>query len=336
MQRVLTVKLFSEIAESPDPEWLIEDLIPAGGLVLMCARYGQGKTFLGLDASLAIARGSRWNGLEVQQGAAFYVAAEGQLSMRVRAYQKHHGLEGSVLPFAAIQEAIDLFHPNADLEPLIAAAKAFAASTGQPLRLITLDTLAWVMAGGDENAGKDISALLANLARLQRETGAAILLIHHFGKDESRGARGHSSLVAAVDTSLEISSGILKVEKQRDGETGACFGFRLVQVDLGPDSRGKRRTSCVVQATDAGTPPHSVAKGTSLGGDAAKALEVLKGLATAPGKSVPMEQWRSTLVTGAWARRKQEATRKAFGRARSQLEEMGRIRIEGDHVQPID
>jgi RecA-family ATPase len=48
------------------------------------------------------------------------------------------------------------------------------------------------MAGGNENAPDDMGALVRNIDRLRAETGAAVLLVHHTGKDTSRGARGHS------------------------------------------------------------------------------------------------------------------------------------------------
>ena len=51
-------------------------------------------------------------------------------------------------------------------------------------------------------------------------SGAAVIGVHHSGKDISRGMRGSSALLGAVDTSIEVknSDGVicLKNEKQKD------------------------------------------------------------------------------------------------------------------------
>jgi hypothetical protein len=65
------------------------------------------------------------------------------------------------------------------------------------------------------------------------------MIIHHSGKDQEKGLRGHSSLLGAVDTELQIwrnetqMSGTIRVSKQKDGEDGREIGFRMVAVDIG-------------------------------------------------------------------------------------------------------
>jgi hypothetical protein len=83
-----------------------------------------------------------------------------------------------------------------------------------------------------------------------RELGSTVVLIHHLGKDASRGARGHSSLFGALDTELTVESCAggfkMKPTKQRDLEIGREDFYRLERVDLGRDSDGGPMTSCVV------------------------------------------------------------------------------------------
>ena len=56
--------------------------------------------------------------------------------------------------------------------------------------------------------------------RVRHHTGAAVIGVHHSGKDINRGMRGSSALWGAVDTSIEVknSDGVicLKNEKQKD------------------------------------------------------------------------------------------------------------------------
>jgi len=67
-----------------------------------------------------------------------------------------------------------------------------------------------------------------------------VLMIHHAGKDSTRGARGHSSLRAAVDTEIEVSgqsnptSGTAS-PKQRDLPSGDVLAFDIEPIEIGYD-----------------------------------------------------------------------------------------------------
>lgn len=56
---------------------------------------------------------------------------------------------------------------------------------------------------------------------LTRATGATVVLVHHAGKDTSKGARGWSGLRAAADAELEVvrspEGRLLRVTKQKEG-----------------------------------------------------------------------------------------------------------------------
>jgi hypothetical protein len=73
-------------------------------------------------------------------------------------------------------------------------------------------------------------------------------LIHHTGKDATRGARGHSSLAAALDAVIEVKRTQEGREwvlvKSKDGADGISRAFRLEVVNLGFDNDAEI-TSCV-------------------------------------------------------------------------------------------
>ena len=75
--------------------------------------------------------------------------------------------------------------------------------------------------------------------------GGHVMVVHHTGKDTSKGARGHSSLRAAIDVELEVKPGLVTVTKSRDAATGDTFGFHLEVVPLGENSNGRVVTSVV-------------------------------------------------------------------------------------------
>lgn len=118
--------------------------------------------------------------------------------------------------------------------------------------LIVIDTLAASSPGADENAAKDMGKVIEHCKRLHKTTGATILLIHHSGKDESKGARGWSGLRAAADAEIEVNRNgdqrTATVTKLKDGEDGAKLGFKLVPVEIAIDADGEPVYSCIVES----------------------------------------------------------------------------------------
>jgi hypothetical protein len=107
---------------------------------------------------------------------------------------------------------------------------------GIELQLVIVDTLNRSFGGGNENSSDDMGAWITGVGNLQRMFNVALMVLHHSGKDVAKGLRGHSSLLGAVDTELEIlrfdgqPKGILTLTKQKDGEDGGRFAFKVVTV----------------------------------------------------------------------------------------------------------
>lgn len=95
-----------------------------------------------------------------------------------------------------------------------------------------------------------MGTIVASAQCLQRKTDGLIVLIHHTGKDRSRGQRGHSSLLAALDASIEVRNSphgrVWVADKVKDGASGHRGAFDLRPIKLGDDSDGDAVTSCVV------------------------------------------------------------------------------------------
>jgi hypothetical protein len=98
---------------------------------------------------------------------------------------------------------------------------------------------------------------------LQQQLGGVILLVHHSGKDESRGMRGWSGLHAAMDFVVECQKlgepasreATFSLAKVKDGTTGSAFGFRMNSVFLGNDEDGDPITSLTVCPGEPGEGP---------------------------------------------------------------------------------
>ncbi|MGB0299622.1 MAG: AAA family ATPase, partial [Paracoccaceae bacterium] len=148
-----------------------------------------------------------------------------------------------------------------DAEEDIAKIEAIISEIGrrkEPVSVLVIDTLARATAGQmDENNNSEMSKLIAGLDAIRQRTGVHIMLVHHSGKDTSKGARGASALRAACDTEIELTIDedtrvrTAKATKQRDMETGAEINFALQVIELGQDADGDQVTTCIIrEATD--------------------------------------------------------------------------------------
>lgn len=234
------------------PAPLVKGWLDEGMTSVWYGPSNAGKTFVVLDLAIQLAAGQKWNDCAVRQGLVFYCAAEAGRGMvkRCMALAKDRGFAGS-LPLAVMSKNIDLLSSTQDRDAIIEGVRQAESYFGMPCKLIVIDTLNKTFGGQDENESTAMGTFVRQIDALRERTGAHVAIIHHTGKDTGRGARGHSSLRAAVDTEVEITRGKITVRKQRDMEYARPIGFSLRPVQLGTDSRGDEAVSCVV---DLGAP----------------------------------------------------------------------------------
>ena len=308
--RPLTIE---QLMQRPSPTWLVRNVMLRNSLSVIFGASGSGKTFLMLDMAAAIAQGKRWCGRRVQPGGVVYVAGEGHLRLRLAAYLQHHQITPADLRrLRVVASTMNILQDDTgDLETLIAEIRKAAAALGGVV-LVVLDTLNAMMPGGDENASADMGRMIEAARRIMAALDCGVAYVHHSGKDESKGSRGHSSLKAAVDLELQITatggSGgdrIAEVVKLRDGEIGQRIAFRLDPVDLGADpdpaaDDGERVGSCALRMLDvvpaaARKPVRRDVALDALRETIGEFGEKLPGTSTIPPgvKIVTLEQWRS-------------------------------------------
>jgi hypothetical protein len=292
--------------DDEDSEWLVRELIPAGGFVEIYGQPSCGKSFLALDLGMAIARSRPFFGLDIlTPGFVAYIGAEGGrgITKRLRAYRQYHELDDDDPPFLLVPFPVNLRNGD-DVADLLLLINECAKERGPCVALI-VDTVNRSFGGGNENDSEDMGEYIQTLDRIGQVTGAARIIIHHEGKDRNgRGGRGHSSLFAATDTAILVekfeSGNSFTLERQKDGEDGQKFGFRLDVVEVGADERGEPKTSLVVEPAD--VPKRSRSK--PLRGKKAIALAELENLLATSGepvvgnhapagtRAVPLEVWR--------------------------------------------
>lgn len=251
----LLIRLPGDFSPSLDDHSLVQGLLPEKALAAMIGASNTGKSALALDLSVSVARGIPFRGLRVRQCAVLYVATEGAQGLQNRIAALRVARE--LAPDAAlglVTVSVDLCSSPADSSRIVAACTTLKLKTGHPVGLVVIDTVARAMNGADENSGADMGRFLANAEDIKTQTGATVLLIHHAGKDTSKGARGHSSFRAALDTEITVDGAInprtVAVTKQRDLAPLEPFAFNLVPVALGTNTYGESVTAVVVEHSE--------------------------------------------------------------------------------------
>lgn len=295
-------KLFSgsqirqEMERVAKVSWIIDDFFPQSANV--CMMYGAPssyKSFIALDVMLSIAHGIKYHGRDVEQGSICYIAAEGAAGLwkRIIAWQKFHGLTEISDNFIVRDGGFNL-HDKKEL----AAFADEIQETGIKPKFVVIDTLARCFGDLDENSNAAMGSAIVSCDILREKIGSKVLIIHHSGKDKTKGARGGIALPCGVDTSFEVSAVGQKVckllvRKQKDDEDGKEFFYKMNVVPLDfKDLKGNQIASLVPELdSKMGTTAIKPFNGAS-----GRKLDLLTALQTAIEESgtegATEEQWR--------------------------------------------
>jgi hypothetical protein len=252
-----------DLDQLPPLRWLVKRVIPDAGIGAIFGPSGTFKSFLTFDLLAHISNGSAWFDKRVRAAPAVYVPFEGQggVPNRVKAWRLAQAMQRNpdalmvLAPpddvrshVAVIMEPINL-REQADRDMLVATLTEQGWAGG----VLCIDTLAHASAGLDENSSA-MAEMISIFRDLQLRLGGVILLVHHSGKDASRGMRGWSGLHAAMDFVIECQrdddSAALAAEfiltKVKDGTSGTRTPFVLHSVQIGIDEDGEHISSLVV------------------------------------------------------------------------------------------
>jgi hypothetical protein len=222
----IEVKPLSEVISEARPiEWIIENLIPKYGLVILAGKAGVGKSFVSLHLAHSVSSGEKFLGIlpVLSSGKVLIVDGEnypGIYRQRVEALKLNplDGIDVVILQNFYLDQARCLKWLEEKLKDHCYSIVIFDAWTNLIQRT-------------DENKSSDVGRVLSRLRKLSYENDCCFVLIHHlrknlpFAVEQKDELRGSSVLVNEADIVLLLQnlkdSKILKTIKQRYGEEQA-------------------------------------------------------------------------------------------------------------------
>ncbi|MBL4591798.1 MAG: AAA family ATPase [Phycisphaerales bacterium] len=169
--------------EAQEVNWLWTGRLPLGRLSLLVGRPGEGKSFATLDWAARVSTGSDWpDGSPCESGSVLLVSAEDDPGDTIRPRLDAHDADSNrihmlkgVHTHSKNGKRIEAAFTLADLDPL-----RQALSTIGNVRLIVIDPIGSYVGGRvDAHRDNEVRAVLAPLAALAQETGAAVVLVAH-------------------------------------------------------------------------------------------------------------------------------------------------------------
>ena len=318
------------------PQYLIEGLIEQQSLCQMFGEPGSGKSFVAIDIACSVGSGKDFHSRPVVRGPVVFVAGEGRRGVvrRVNAWAKVHSIKLNDMSLYVSRTAVGINNGN-NLAELKAEIRDIAEEFGSPA-LIILDTLARNFGDGDENDTRDMTSFIAEVDRLNDEFHCASLIVHHAGHGEKGRARGSSALKGALDTEYKISKQEDRIRmlcsKMKDDDEPEPMCFYLIPVDMGEDEAGASINSAVLEFR--GTAAPESARLTKNEQFAVKTFREAVGLLEASPLDLNpavlhLEQWREAFYKRS-TQPNPDSKRKAFDRARRDLQSKGWLTVEDD------
>lgn len=188
----------SKLAELPDPDPLIDNVLDKRCLFSITGRGGTYKTFLGLDWLASIATGQPWLGHQTEQAKVLYIVGEGLYGLDTRLNAWEHANNGGQ-PIGDDQLTIrrvpvNLFSRKPDIADL------WERIEREKYGVVLFDTLQRSSAGADVNTAKDAGLIVATMGELKTANpDVSIGYVAHLGKAEDLGTRGSTALEDDLD-----------------------------------------------------------------------------------------------------------------------------------------
>ena len=213
-----------DVLNEPEEEldWLVDDMLPAGGFSMMTSKPKAGKSTLARCLAVAIAQGQPWLGRNVVRGGVIYVALEEKRAEVCR----HFRLMGA--------RETDPIHLFIDQAPQDAFKRLEMEVRARKPALVIIDPLFRFTRISDGNDYAQTTAALEPLLGLARKSGTHVLVTHHSKKSggmDGDEVLGSTALFGAVDCLISLR----RSNTSRTAYTQQRYGTDMEEVVLALD-----------------------------------------------------------------------------------------------------
>ena len=176
-------------------EWVWENMIPAGGVVMLAGTPKAGKTTLVAQLVAAVSTGDEFLGLGTKKTKVLWLGLEEReqdVAQRFDALGAGKNLRFQRGPLRATLPALE-------------AMRQYSIDEG--IGMVVVDTLSKFWGLRDENDAADVDRAMDNILQFARATNTAVLLLHHLRKnpaDDGADIRGSSAIFAAMDNAIML------------------------------------------------------------------------------------------------------------------------------------
>lgn len=174
-----------DAADAPEP-CVIEGLLPVGVPAALAGEPKSLKTYVGVDMGVCVAAGIPWCGRQTKQGrVVMYLEEDARSEVRRRLWwlARGHELDPRDLPLAVTAMAGLRLDDSEHVARIIEECRGAA--------LVVIDALSRVHSV-DENDRTAMRTVTLALSRIVAETGATVLVVHHYRKAGARDAYGQT------------------------------------------------------------------------------------------------------------------------------------------------
>lgn len=205
---------------------LIEGILRRGHVGLIAGKGKSGKSWSGIELSVAVATGGEWFGRRCARGRVLFIDPEldkRSMDNRFAKVCRAVGIDPAEVEASTVRWSLRGVM-KADGEPPTVADLAHdieARCSFGDFALVVIDSASCTLEG-DENSSVDVRRFFAHVLRIARATGAAVLVIHHFGKGDAGDrssidrARGSSVWGDSPDAPLSLTEIFPKEGKPSD------------------------------------------------------------------------------------------------------------------------
>lgn len=241
-----------EVMELPPQLFLIDDILPLGGAVMVSARPKIGKTFLALQMALAVATGGKFLGYRCKEQGVLYIDFESdERNMLGRATAMSNAEE--------LPDNVFLMQPESPFE-FGSVGNGFERQIesfintheSADIKLVVVDTYKHIQ--GDRDSRKNIYQIeyeeVAKINRWAKKLGITLMLIHHNNKT----GEDYQNPILSISGSNGITGGltafyILTKQKYDDEQAKLTVGGKEIReqdifvIPSDEDNRGWKRVT---------------------------------------------------------------------------------------------